>query len=491
MSYYSSSRAALDASNGVSVIANRIDAADGILDGHYYGTRINGATFSGTRHTSPVVYSGVRHTGPVVYSGARHTGPVVYRVSANALDAADGVIDGRYYGTQISGGTLRRYGGYSSSPIRRVTVDALDAADGVMDGRYYGTRIYGTTASGHGGYVSPTRRRATADALDAADGVMDGQYYGTRVSGATLSAGRSLSPRTQRAHPSDLYYFSRPASLIDSRAAESLHHSHHRASPRAPSPRTKRAAAALDAADGVMDGTYFGTPIANASTSRPGSPRRVIHSRPHVTTNALNAADALDAADGVMDGKFRGRKIIGSTQNKFEDALDAADGVMDGQFFGKRLAASSRDVGNPFFGMRVTEKPIRGTGRTELKIVAVTSGGPAQRGGLLVGDILIKFCNIPLTSQSQLSELMHGSPVGSTVLFEVNRFQKRKYLPIRVEGDVFTSRRAAADALDLADGVYDGTYFGTNVPGSTARAAIDALDASDGIIDGRYYGKQL
>jgi uncharacterized protein affecting Mg2+/Co2+ transport len=71
------------------------------------------------------------------------------------------------------------------------------------------------------------------------------------------------------------------------------------------------AAAALDAADGVMDGRYYGRPIVEASgarTSRTITP---------VTTTAVtaqryqgSAAAALDAADGVMDGRYYGRPIV-------------------------------------------------------------------------------------------------------------------------------------------------------------------------------------
>jgi hypothetical protein len=52
----------------------------------------------------------------------------------------------------------------------------------------------------------------------------------------------------------------------------------------------------LDAADGCLDGRYFGSPIV-------GSPRPAY--RP-----AMSSAQALDAADGRMDGRYYGSPIV-------------------------------------------------------------------------------------------------------------------------------------------------------------------------------------
>lgn len=70
------------------------------------------------------------------------------------MDAADGVIDGKYFGHPIigegrrvvSGGTVVSGGAYHSSAAR-----AVDAADGVIDGKYFGHQIIGTGASRYGG----------------------------------------------------------------------------------------------------------------------------------------------------------------------------------------------------------------------------------------------------------------------------------------------------------------------------------------------------
>ena len=63
----------------------------------------------------------------------------------------------------------------------RSAAEALDAADGKMDGRYHGRLIVETTGSLRGGAVwssagaEPTAYGGIAGALDAADGVIDGR----------------------------------------------------------------------------------------------------------------------------------------------------------------------------------------------------------------------------------------------------------------------------------------------------------------------------
>lgn len=106
--------------------------------------------------------------------------------TGRALDAADGVVDGKFFGAQI-------YEKGTSS----AAAQALDAADGVVDGRFQGRAIYEAAGSGAaGGGVQYTSSRSygnyanagattsvsapsggaagVARALDAADGAIDG-----------------------------------------------------------------------------------------------------------------------------------------------------------------------------------------------------------------------------------------------------------------------------------------------------------------------------
>ena len=70
-----------------------------------------------------------------------------------------------------------------------------------------------------------------------------------------------------------------------------------------------RAIAALDAADGKMDGTYFGAPILGATPSTMALPSTMAMTGP-MTGPSAAAIAALDAMDGVMDGKYFGAEIL-------------------------------------------------------------------------------------------------------------------------------------------------------------------------------------
>eukprot|EP00669_Euglena_mutabilis_P006905 TRINITY_DN2357_c0_g1_i4.p1 TRINITY_DN2357_c0_g1~~TRINITY_DN2357_c0_g1_i4.p1 ORF type:complete len:377 (-),score=98.69 TRINITY_DN2357_c0_g1_i4:256-1281(-) len=61
------------------------------------------------------------------------------RAAAGALDAADGVIDGRYEGAEILVPTSNRGGSVYADD--RLEAQQLDAADGVIDGRFQGHNI--------------------------------------------------------------------------------------------------------------------------------------------------------------------------------------------------------------------------------------------------------------------------------------------------------------------------------------------------------------
>jgi hypothetical protein len=128
-------------------------------------------------------------------------------------------------------------------------------------------------------------------------------------------------------------------------------------------------ALALDAADGVIDGKFFGAGITQTQTQTtyPAAYSGYAAQRSFVTGPAYGAASsalALDAADGVIDGKFFGAGIVnhaaypaaypaarsfvtGTTYGAPSSALalDAADGVIDGKFFGSNIVGQPRPYG--------------------------------------------------------------------------------------------------------------------------------------------------
>ena len=71
----------------------------------------------------------------------------------------------------------------------------LDAADGVIDGRYYGAPIVGANYRGQTHPMVAARSQQEALALDAADGVIDGNYFGSRVGVAAGTEARRIALR--------------------------------------------------------------------------------------------------------------------------------------------------------------------------------------------------------------------------------------------------------------------------------------------------------
>jgi len=121
--------------------------------------------------------------GGAVYAGGRG--------DAAALDAADGVIDGRYQGREILVPKKHPMGakssGYGRNPVYARDKSAaaqMDAADGVIDGRFEGHDILvpknQALGPSRGAPVYASDRQA-ASALDAADGVVDGRYAGHEI----------------------------------------------------------------------------------------------------------------------------------------------------------------------------------------------------------------------------------------------------------------------------------------------------------------------
>jgi hypothetical protein len=125
--------------------------------------------------------------------------PIGYGSSALALDAADGVIDGRCFGAPIASPVL---GGYGAPLVGATTYAGALPYTGYAGA--YATPVATSVLGGYGGYgaygaygvprvASITRTTvstpvygamATASpalALDAADGVIDGRYFGAPI----------------------------------------------------------------------------------------------------------------------------------------------------------------------------------------------------------------------------------------------------------------------------------------------------------------------
>jgi len=174
---------------------------------------------------------------------------VIPNNSALALDAADGVIDGRFYGRPIvQGGAQQFVGGVSS----------FGAPSPFGNAGLYGGQVVRS--------VPTTTVGSSALALDAADGVIDGRFYGRPIvqggapgavvggspyfGGAQFGGAQLLSGAVQPA------FYQQPVFNSVVPTTQVLR--------TVPSNTAGSTAAALDAADGVMDGRYFGRPIVQA-----------------------------------------------------------------------------------------------------------------------------------------------------------------------------------------------------------------------------------
>ena len=92
-------------------VARRLDAADGVMDGRFKGAEIH---TSAPRATPPL---------PQVTSTTRSTYLVGDKDLARRLDAADGVMDGKYKGVEIRSVTRRLGAFFSSRPLSSSTPD--------------------------------------------------------------------------------------------------------------------------------------------------------------------------------------------------------------------------------------------------------------------------------------------------------------------------------------------------------------------------------
>eukprot|EP01005_Ploeotia_sp_CARIB1_P000400 NODE_148_length_1339_cov_2101.957096_g144_i0.p1 GENE.NODE_148_length_1339_cov_2101.957096_g144_i0~~NODE_148_length_1339_cov_2101.957096_g144_i0.p1 ORF type:complete len:345 (+),score=134.08 NODE_148_length_1339_cov_2101.957096_g144_i0:61-1095(+) len=337
--------------------AGALDAADGVIDGKFFGRNIVQAGAPAMVQTTPMVSA----TPQIVGGGFTSFGGGVGS-NAMALDAADGVIDGKFFGRnivqaggysggltggytsgltsfgspQVIGGGLTTFGaGVGSNAL------SLDAADGRIDGKFFGrpivqagSPVVSTTpvVSASPQIISTTPAftsgvSSAALSLDAADGVIDGRCFGRPIVQASQPA-FIQQPQIIQAQPQII----QAQPQIIQAQPQIIQAQPQFVAGAAP---VGSSALALDAADGRIDGRFFGRPIVQQQ---------------QVGVAAGNPALSLDAADGRIDGKFFGRPIVqaGGAQvargpvGGAAAALDAQDGVMDGRFFGRPIVQAGR-----------------------------------------------------------------------------------------------------------------------------------------------------
>lgn len=250
----------------MSFAARALDAADGVIDGRYYGRPIvqGGAPAYATAapfatavpayapqfvgaQAFPAQFGGYATSAPLIRSAVPS---VIPGGNALALDAADGVIDGRYYGRPIVQGGAPVVGGVSAfgaAPFAQAPVYGGGAVlgGGIVNAGYYGAPVVRSVPTATVG--------SSALALDAADGVIDGRYYGRPIvqGGAPAASYFGGAPLLSGAVQPAFYQQPIFNSVVPTTQVLRT----------VPAGTVGSTAAALDAADGVIDGRYFGRPI--------------------------------------------------------------------------------------------------------------------------------------------------------------------------------------------------------------------------------------
>jgi len=92
--------------------------------------------------------------------------------------------------------------------------------------------------------------------------------------------------------------------------------------------------------------------------------------------------------------------------------IDAAKALAD------RLKTGQGAAPTAFLGVSTTETSD-GSGGAE--VVSLVTGGPAQKAGLAVGDLIVTFDGKPVATADALSGLVQGRQPGDTVQVVVER----------------------------------------------------------------------
>jgi S1-C subfamily serine protease len=82
--------------------------------------------------------------------------------------------------------------------------------------------------------------------------------------------------------------------------------------------------------------------------------------------------------------------------------------------------------------VRLSDRQREGDREAGLLVVAVSSGSPAEAGGILVGDVVVAFDGQPVQSPVDLLELLQGDRVGRAVPVRVVRGETRLDLSVTV-----------------------------------------------------------
>jgi S1-C subfamily serine protease len=75
----------------------------------------------------------------------------------------------------------------------------------------------------------------------------------------------------------------------------------------------------------------------------------------------------------------------------------------------------------PLLGVEVTEVDHPATGELSVSVVSVAAGGAAHEAGLVVGDVITRWNNMPIHTKSDFAAAVRDSIIGSVVTLQVVR----------------------------------------------------------------------
>lgn len=164
--------------------------------------------------------------------------------------------------------------------------------------------------------------------------------------------------------------------------------------------------------------------------------------------NPLGIVGALSA--GIVHSVDpRGRHVVadvriapGNSGGPLADASGAIVGVnamlVDGLAVGIASCAVARFLESPearrFIGVVVepVSAAVEGRRRPGLLIVDVSDGGPAQRAGITIGDVVVAIEGRPLEGPSDLGDAVDGARVGEAIHLDVARDGRMLHIAVLV-----------------------------------------------------------
>eukprot|EP00999_Lentomonas_sp_LEN2_P000448 NODE_1449_length_857_cov_142.379452_g1332_i1.p1 GENE.NODE_1449_length_857_cov_142.379452_g1332_i1~~NODE_1449_length_857_cov_142.379452_g1332_i1.p1 ORF type:complete len:269 (-),score=123.99 NODE_1449_length_857_cov_142.379452_g1332_i1:50-772(-) len=231
-------------------------------------------------------------------------------------------------------------------------------------------------------------------------------------------------------------------------------------------------AAALDAADGVMDGKCFGRPIVQggAAPAFGGAyPATFAGAAPVAGYGGFAGAYPATFAGAGYPGAFAGAGYpatfagAGFGASNAALALDAADGVIDGKSFGRPIVQAGAASMVPYTGVAA---PVAGYG-AGLGYGAYPAAGYGLGYGAVSAASYAPFAGAG------------GYYGGASVV---------RAAPVAGYGGF-----AGAYPATFAGAGYPATFAGAGYPTATYGGAntAAALDAADGVIDGKHFGRPI